>query len=49
MDYKHRREGQKRIYEISGWEAYDPNLIEPDPDEDIGEEPNEDSETGVLV
>ena len=32
-----------------GWEAYDPNLIEPDPDEDIGEEPNGEPETEALV
>ena len=50
QDCKHRREGQRRIYEMGhGWEAYDPNLIEPDPDEDIGEEPNGEPETEALV
>ena len=34
-----------------GWEAYNPNLIEPepDPDEVVNEEPDGESETEVLV
>ena len=32
-----------------GWEVYNPSLIEPDLEEDIGEEPNGEPETEVLV
>ena len=42
QDCKHRREGQKQIYEIKGWEAHNPYLIEPDPEPDP--DPEEDSE-----
>ena len=49
-DYKHIREGQKRIYEMGhGWEAYNPNLIEPDPNKVVNEEPEGESETEALV
>ena len=42
QDCKHRREGQKRIYEIKGWEAHNPYSTEPDPEPDP--EPEEDRE-----
>ena len=32
-----------------GWEAYNPNLIEPDPDKVVNKEPEGESETEDLV